>query len=237
MKKIISLLLIVGMLAAALASCGNSDPNNTTGSSDTTASTETTKNTGSSESTTETTESTTTGKPEEVKNTDYSVEDLMNKVIESIGGKVTTIDNYDGSEFEIMLTGPTHFSVSNANEGKYYSGISESASLVEDDAVFNENAMMGGEPFSMVIVKLKDAKDGDTVKNEVFNGVNMRKWVCRNTDYLITVNNGNYVLMVMCSKATCEKIADAFDTVLEEESGTRLEKEFDMGGGGISFGF
>lgn len=236
MKKIISLLLIVGMLAAALASCGNSGPNNTTGSSDTTASTEATKNTGSSESTTETTESTTTGKPEEVKNTDYSVEDLMNKIIESIGGKITTVDDYDGSEFEIMVTGPTHFSVSDANEGKYYSGISESASLVEDDAVWNENAMMGGAPFSMVIVKLKDAKDGDTVKNEVFNGVNMRKWVCRNADYLITVNNGNYVLMVMCSKATCEKIADAFDAVLEEESGTRLEKEFDMGGG-ISFGF
>ena len=236
MKKIISLLLIVGMLAAALASCGNSGPNNTTGSSDTTASTEATKNTGSSESTTETTESTTTGKPEEVKNTDYSVEDLMNKIIESIGGKITTVDDYDGSEFEIMVTGPTHFSVSDANEGKYYSGISESASLVEDDAVWNENAMMGGAPFSMVIVKLKDAKDGDTVKNEVFNGVNMRKWVCRNADYLITVNNGNYVLMVMCSKATCEKIADAFDAVLEEESGTRLEKEFDMGGG-ISLGF
>ena len=38
----------------------------------------------------------------------------MNKVIESIGGKVTTIDEYDGSEFEIMLSGPTHFSVSDA---------------------------------------------------------------------------------------------------------------------------
>lgn len=207
MKKIISLLLIVGMLAAVLVSCGNSDPNNTTGSSETTES---------------------TGKPEEVKNTDYSVEDLMNKVIESIGGKVTTIDEYDGSEFEIMLTGPTHFSVSNADEGKYYSGISESASLVEDDAVWNENAMMGGKPFSMVIVKLKDAKDGDKVKEEMLGGVNMRKWVCRNAEYLITVNNGNYVLMVMCSKATCEKIADAFDNVLEEKSGTRLEKEFDM---------
>ena len=208
MKKIISLILIVGMLAAVLVSCGNSDPNNTTGSSETTES---------------------TGKPEEVKNTDYSVEDLMNKVIESIGGKVTTIDEYDGSEFEIMLTGPTHFSVSNADEGKYYSGISESASLVEDDAVWNENAMMGGKPFSMVIVKLKDAKDGDKVKEEMLGGVNMRKWVCRNAEYLITVNNGNYVLMVMCSKATCEKIADAFDNVLEEKSGTRLEKEFDMG--------
>ena len=208
MKKIISLLLIVGMLAAVLVSCGNSDPNNTTGSSETTES---------------------TGKPEEVKNTDYSVEDLMNKVIESIGGKVTTIDEYDGSEFEIMLTGPTHFSVSNADEGKYYSGISESASLVEDDAVWNENAMMGGEPFSMVIVKLKDVKDGDKVKEEMLGGVNMRKWVCRNAEYLITVNNGNYVLMVMCSKATCEKITDAFDNVLEEKSGARLEKEFEMG--------
>lgn len=62
----------------------------------------------------------------------------------------------------------------------------------------------------------------------MLGGVNMRKWVCRNAEYLITVNNGNYVLMVMCSKATCEKIADAFDNVLEEKSGTRLEKEFDM---------
>lgn len=214
MKKILSLILVVGMLAAMLASCGKTDK---------------------PDSTSATTE--TTGKPEEIKNTDYSVEDLMNKIIETIGGKVTEIDEYDGSEFEIMLTGPQHFSISNADEGKYYSGISESASLVEDDAVWNENAMMGGDPFSMVVVKLKNAADGDTVKNEVFGGVNMRKWVCRNADYLITVNNGNYVLMVMCSKATCEKIADAFDSILEETSGKRLEKEFSMGDDDFSVGF
>ena len=220
MKKILSLLLITGMLAALLASCGKTDkPENTTAGDTSSATTEATDSTTA-----------TTGKPEEVKNPDYSVEELMNKIIENIGGTVMAVDEYSGSEFEIILTGPTHFSISNKNEGKYYSGISENIALVEDDAVYNESAMRGDTPFSMVIVKLKDAKDGDTVKNEVFNGVNMRKWVCRNADYLVAANNGNYVLMVMCSKDTCIKIADAFDSILVEASGERLEKEFSMGG-------
>lgn len=212
MKKIISLLLIISMLALVFVSCGKTkDPEDTTsGSSDATT-----------EATTETTQ-----KPAEIKNTDYAVEDLMNKVLEDMGGKVTIIDEFSGEEFELRLTGPTHFNANSKDESNYYTGLDASLALVEEDAVYNENMMMGGTPFSMVIVKLKDSKDADKVKEEMFNGIDMQKWVCRNADHLITVDNGNYVLLVMSSQAICEKVANSFDNVLEEVSGTRLAKNF-----------
>lgn len=211
MKKIISLLLIISMLALVFVSCGTAkNPENTTSSSSATT-----------ESTTATTQ-----KPVEIKNTDYAVEDLMNKVLEDMGGKVTVIDEFSGEEFELRLTGPTHFNASSKDESNYYTGLDASLSLVEEDAVYNENMMMGGTPFSMVIVKLKDSKDADKVKGEMFNGIDMQKWVCRNADHLITVDNGNYVLLVMSSQDVCEKVANSFDNVLEEVSGTRLAKNF-----------
>ena len=211
MKKIISLLLIISMLALVFVSCGKAkNPENTTSSSSATT-----------ESTTATTQ-----KPVEIKNTDYAVEDLMNKVLEDMGGKVTVIDEFSGEEFELRLTGPTHFNASSKDESNYYTGLDASLSLVEEDAVYNENMMMGGPPFSMVIVKLKDSKDADKVKGEMFNGIDMQKWVCRNADHLITVDNGNYVLLVMSSQDVCEKVANSFDNVLEEVSGTRLAKNF-----------
>ncbi|MGM9663976.1 MAG: hypothetical protein ACI3XF_03965 [Eubacteriales bacterium] len=210
MKKIISLLLIISMLALVFVSCGKAkNPEDTTSSSATT------------ESTTATTQ-----KPVEIKNTDYDVEDLMNKVLEDMGGKVTIIDESSGEEFELRLTGPTHFNASSKDESNYYTGLDASLSLVEEDAVYNENMMMGGTPFSMVIIKLKDSKDADKVKEEMFNGINMQKWICRSADHLITVDNGNYVLLVMSSQDVCEKVANSFDNVLEEVSGTRLAKNF-----------
>lgn len=215
MKKILSLILITAMLAAMFVACGKTDkPDNTDGTSGTDGTTVTTQ------------------KPEEIKkNPDYTPEDLMNKMIETLGGKNPAEEGEFGSltigENEMLVTGPKHFSISNKNAGKYYSGIEASASLVEDDAVYNDSVVRGGSPYSFVIVKLKDAKNGDTLKEEMKDGVNMRRWVCRNADYLITVNNGNYLLLVMGSKDACEKTADAFDSVLEEKSGTRLVKEYE----------
>lgn len=212
MKKILSLLLIVGMLIATLASCGNSETGTTSS---------TTANTTASTST-----SATTGKTEEITAPSYTVEELMNKVIENIGGKIIATDPYDGAEFEMAVTGPIHFDASNKDTSNYYTGLDASAALVEADAVYNENMFMGGAPFSMVIVKVKDTKDVNTVKEEMFNGINMRKWVCVNADHLITVDNGNYVLLVMCSQDVCENIANSFDNVLSGASGTRLAKNF-----------
>lgn len=215
MKKILSLLLITAMLAAMFAACGKTDkPDNTDGTSGTDGTTVTTQ------------------KPEEVKkNPDYTPEALMSKMVEALGGKNPAEEGEFGSltigEDEMLMTGPKHFSISNKNEGKYYSGIEASASLVEDDAVYNDSIVRGGSPYSFVVVKLKDAKNSDTLKEEMKNGVNMRRWVCRNADYLITVNNGNYLLLVMGSKEACEKTADAFDSVLEEKSGARLVKEYE----------
>lgn len=215
MKKILSLLLITAMLAAMFAACGKTDkPDNTDGTSGTDGTTVTTQ------------------KPEEIKkNPDYTPEALMSKMVETLGGKNPAEEGEFGSltigEDEMLVTGPKHFSISNKNEGKYYSGIEASASLVEDDAVYNDSVVRGGSPYSFVIVKLKDAKNCDTLKEEMKDGVNMRRWVCRNADYLITVNNGNYLLLVMGSKDACEKTADAFDSVLEEKSGTRLVKEYE----------
>ena len=215
MKKILSLLLIAAMLAAMFVACGKTDkPDNTDGTSGTDGTTVTTQ------------------KPEEIKkNPDYTPEALMSKMVEALGGKNPAEEGEFGSltigEDEMLVTGPKHFSISNKNEGKYYSGIEASASLVEDDAVYNDSVVRGGSPYSFVIVKLKDAKNGDTLKEEMKDGVNMRRWVCRNADYLITVNNGNYLLLVMGSKEACEKTADAFDSVLEEKSGARLVKEYE----------
>ena len=215
MKKILSLLLITATLAAMFAACGKTDkPDNTDGTSGTDGTTVTTQ------------------KPEEIKkNPDYTPEALMSKMVETLGGKNPAEEGEFGSltigENEMLVTGPKHFSISNKNEGKYYSGIEASASLVEDDAVYNDSVVRGDSPYSFVIVKLKDAKDSDTLKEEMKDGVNMRRWVCRNADYLITVNNGNYLLLVMGSKDACEKTADAFDSVLEEKSGTRLVKEYE----------
>lgn len=144
-----------------------------------------------------------------VLNTEYTAEELMNKVTEQV-------------EIPFMaMANPVQVS---SEDSVYFLGLTDSKALVEEDAVVFEPMMMS-QAFSAAIVKLKDVKDAETVKNEILNGVDMRKWICVEAEKLIVVDNGQYVLMVMGPVDLAQSMAAAFDTVLEAENGTALEKD------------
>lgn len=139
----------------------------------------------------------------------YTVEELIKKVVE-------------GTKTGYSLTDPEHFAVS-SEEGYYYSGIKESAALVEDDAVI-VSPMMGQE-FSVVAVRVKKLSDVETVKREMLEGNNLNRWICRTADQLIVVSNDVYVLCVMGTKEETESAADAFDSAFSSPSTERLLKK------------
>lgn len=90
----------------------------------------------------------------------------------------------------------------------YFSGIKNNVSLVENDAAACEYAMGGG--FSIVLVKVKDAKDVKTVADEMATGLDPMKWICMGAETVKVETNGCYVLGVMGKADECNQITGIF---------------------------
>ena len=96
-----------------------------------------------------------------------------------------------------------------------FTGLS-SADKIQSAAV--SESMMGAQAYSLIVVKVKDAKDAETVMEEMINGIDQRKWICVEADDLSAAAAGNVVCMMMVGSAhadvvTSANIIDAFSAV------------------------
>lgn len=139
---------------------------------------------------------------------EYKVDELLTKMMEGLDL---------GYRF-----GPIEMIAISGEEGEYFTGIKDSASLVEEQAAYITPMM--GQAFQIVIVKVKDVKDAETVKQEMKEGNDLNRWICRTAEQLIVTSNGRHIVCVMGSKDEATKVADAFDAQFDVKSTERLIK-------------
>lgn len=207
MKKIIALILVAVMLAA-LASCGK-DPNNesTSSSSSTSATTESTKNEQTTE-TTESTETTTTSDPvtpPEKKELADIISATYEKHPISIGVSTDKID------FEHTDEGTIQF-------------ISAVKSLDKVSEISISGPMMAPPAYQMVVVRVKDASDAESVAKEMLENANPAKWVCVQAECVRVGVCGDTIMMVMYSVDDANALINAFGEVCGGLTSAILEK-------------
>lgn len=99
-----------------------------------------------------------------------------------------------------------------SERSSYYFGLKNSISLVEKVGAVCEPSMLGGS--SVVIVKVKDAKDAKAVAEEMLVGLDTGKWICVQAEAKDTAYNGCYVIGVMGSGDFCKEVIDEFNAVV-----------------------
>lgn len=109
---------------------------------------------------------------------------------------------------------------------KYYTGLSD-VSKIKEVAV--SEAMIGSQAYSLVLVRLNQSKDAETVANEMLQGINPRKWICVEADDLQVVAQGDVVMLIMVSSelessVTSQNIVDAFQEVRGADLDLLLDK-------------
>ena len=127
-----------------------------------------------------------------------TLEEISNKILEN----ATTI--------EMMLAPPTPVDFADVEAAKYYIGVDPTDKV--DSAVFTE-PMIGSIPFSMVLIDAKDGVDIESLKNEVLESINLRKWVCVSAEKAIVSNCGDKILMIMSTEVIADDVYAAFNTV------------------------
>lgn len=125
-----------------------------------------------------------------------------------------------------LALGDITVDITDADSVKYYTGITD-ISKVKDVAV--SEAMIGSQAYSLVLVKLNQAEDAETIAAEMLNGIDPRKWICVEADDMQVVAHDDLIMLFMVSSelkdtVTSQEIVDAFKEVCGGELNLQLKK-------------
>ena len=111
--------------------------------------------------------------------------------------------------------------VSNSNLVTSYTGI-QSTGNVESLVVLEP--LMSSQAYSAVALKVKSNANIETVKEEILNNVDMRKWICVSAEKLYVTNYNNIIFFVMSDEDWATATYNSFKEYVGNEIGKELQK-------------
>ena len=125
-----------------------------------------------------------------------------------------------------LALGDIPVDLTNLDSVKYYTGLTD-VSKVKEIAV--SEAMIGSQAYSLVLVQVNQAKDDESIANEMLEGIDQRKWICVEANDLQVVAQEDIVMLFMVSSqledvVTSKQIVDAFKEVRGGELDIELAK-------------
>ncbi len=196
MKKMITIVLALTMMLA-LAACGGSEDADTTTAATTGA----------------TTVATIPEYTEEIVETEAATEEVIPEADpESLEGIINAIYEIQPVQF---MTGNIGIDLTDTSEDglwtlKAFTGL-DNADLISQ--AWASEAMIGSIPYSMVLVRVTDAANAETVAEAMKNGIDTRKWICVEASDLKVTASGDVVMLIMLD-GDAQSFVDAFATVM-----------------------
>lgn len=111
--------------------------------------------------------------------------------------------------------------VSNSDLVTSYIGI-QSTGNVESLVVLEP--LMSSQAYSAVALKVKSNANIETVKEEILNNVDMRKWICVSAEKLYVTNYNNIIFFVMSDEDWATATYNSFKEYVGNEIGKELQK-------------
>ena len=128
------------------------------------------------------------------KSVEGKLEDLMSKVYEKLPE--------DKTPMMLMNTEVTEENV------EYYLGTTE----IEFEEALARESGTGSIAHSVVLVRLKDGADVETVKNTIKEKVDPRKWICVAAENVVVKSKGNLVILIMTNDGL-EELEEGFNNL------------------------
>lgn len=128
------------------------------------------------------------------------------------GDLSTMIDNLYAKKDSGLAVQTIPIDLADAGLAKSFTGLDDVSKVKEAAA---SEAMIGAQAYSLVMVRLNDAADAESIATSMKSGIDPRKWICVEADDLRVAACGNLVMLVMVSSelaesVTAEQMVDAF---------------------------
>lgn len=105
-----------------------------------------------------------------------------------------------------------------------YTGIKDNSNL---ELLVVSEPLMSSQAYSMVVAKYKEGTNIDNIKQEMYNNVNMRKWICVSAEKLYITNYENTIVYIMASEEWAKPVYNSFKNYVNNKIGKELEKSED----------
>ncbi|WP_302200811.1 hypothetical protein [uncultured Gemmiger sp.] len=136
---------------------------------------------------------------------------------------------YEAYPVELMMMTTSAVDLNDESWLTYNTGLTAEQGALVDAGVLSES-MTGSQAYSMVLLRVKDEADAQTIADAVLNNVQMNKWVCTMADKARVVTFGDKVLFVMSNSelADVDALIDAVPDALGVTFGYDQSKTAEM---------
>ena len=128
-------------------------------------------------------------------------------------------------EDNLPKTNITEVDINDLDSLKYYTGLTSNKDI---DSVVASEAMIISQAYSFVLVKVKNDADIASVKQDIYDNIDTRKWICVEAEALYINNYDTVIAVVMTSKEWAFPLYDAFAKLYKDNLGTKLAKEMEI---------
>lgn len=103
---------------------------------------------------------------------------------------------YEAYPVELMMLTTNAIDLSDASWCTYHTGLTADQAALVDEGVYSES-LTGSQAYSLVLLRVKDEANAQTIADAVLENVQMNKWVCVMADKARVATFGDKVLFVM----------------------------------------
>lgn len=129
---------------------------------------------------------------------------------------------YEAYPVELMMMTTSAVDLSDDSWLTYNTGLTAEQGALVDAGVLSES-MTGSQAYSLVLLRVKDEADAQTIADAVLDNVQMNKWVCTMADKARVATFGDKVLFVMSNSELAD--ADALMAAVPDALGVTFDYE------------
>lgn len=104
---------------------------------------------------------------------------------------------------------------------KSYTGLSDNSNI---DFMVVSEPEMNAQAYSLVALKVKDASKIESMKQEMYDNIDMAKWICVSAEKLYITNSGDLIFMVMSVDEWATPVYNSFKKYVNNNIGKELTK-------------
>lgn len=145
-------------------------------------------------------------------NNKINTKDDIIKMINSINKKL-------GNELPSLET--KSIDINNVDEVNAYTGLESNKDIEE---LIVSVPMMTSQAYSVAVIKVKDSANVEKIKQNIYDNINMSRWICVSADKLYITNSGNIIFTVMSDEDTAKSVYNEFKKYVDNKIGKELEK-------------
>lgn len=83
---------------------------------------------------------------------------------------------------------------------------------------------INAQAYHVAVIKAKNGADIEKMKQEIYDNINMRMWVCVSAEKLYITNSGNIIFAIMSSEEWAKPVYDEFKNYVGGKIGKELLK-------------